>query len=105
MAISEETKYTIQKNRALRETQERAKELIDNLIDLSNVLDDDTQKAIQEGIAQSLVENHRTLQQSTVCNLHEALKIYSKTDTDPRNQSAVEFAQKVSEIEHYFPTI
>lgn len=52
-----------------------------------------------------LIREHRTHQQSIIRNLFEALAFYSKSSTDLRNEAAVEWAQKATKENTYFPFV
>jgi hypothetical protein len=59
-----------------------------------------------EIIAKALIREHRTLQQSIIRLLAGSITKYAELSShDPRNESAVEWAKKVSEIDNYFPHI
>jgi hypothetical protein len=59
-----------------------------------------------EIIAKALIKEHRTLQQSIIRLLAGSIAKYAELSFhDPRNESAVEWAKKVAEIENYFPHI
>ena len=63
-----------------------------------------------EGVVASSLENaivsdHRTIQQTFFRELNQFLVSYSEQRFDARNQSSVEFAQKVKELDSFFPYI
>jgi hypothetical protein len=50
-------------------------------------------------------KTHRTLQQDIIRLLARFIKYNAEHDTDPRNQDAIDWCKKVSEIDHYFSRI
>lgn len=57
-------------------------------------------------IADALLAEHRTIQQSFLKEFAAALYIYSElATTDLRNEAAVSFAKKVADLNHHFPYI
>ena len=79
---------------------------IAKVIDLTNVMSSDVEKAVEEGIFQGLMGEHRTLQASFVRCLIRALKRYGDTDYfDLRNEAAVKWARKATEGDDYIPFI
>jgi len=83
--------------------RKQVKETMDQLINHTNCMTGE-QDVIQ-GMVDSLTSNHRTLQQSFVRCVVAALVEYSECKTDLRNESAVDFAKKVKELDLHFPFI
>lgn len=65
-----------------------------------------SEKELEEGMLNALLDEHRTLQQSFFRVLHNVLEQYADTKYyDLRNEASVEYAKKVRELDHYFPLI
>ena len=97
--MDNEMHHHIQSVKRVQATKDAMKELIAS----TNVMGCDEDFA--QGIFEALLGEHRTLQQSTVRAIAEALALYSEIDTDLRNEEAVNFAKKVKAMEHFFPMV
>jgi len=76
--------------------QERTKKSIDNIMDLVNIMGSD--KAVVEGILESLQGTHRTLQQNFWRVMIQIMKQYSEWRSDLRNEGSVTFCKAVKEM-------
>ena len=99
------TSYELKQAQHLAKVSKRAEELVAELIDLTNDMNNETQKAVSNAIACGLLKQHRTLQQSFIGNFKNAMVTYGQTQTDPRNESAVKWAKQAGDLEVYFPYI
>lgn len=90
----------------LGKRSQEVREAIVKVIDLTNVMSSDVEKAVEEGILQGIMGEHRTLQASFMRCLINALKRYGETDYyDLRNEAAVKWAKKATEGDVYIPFI
>ena len=83
--------------------EEIAADAMDKLI--SSVGGWNTADRIAAVVVAKLQGEHRTIQQSFMRVFVLAMKEYSTTSTDMRNEAAVNFAKEVTEKEYYFPYI
>ena len=68
-----------------------------------NIMSD---KELEDGMLNALLDEHRTLQQSFFRVLHNVMKQYAATKYyDLRNEASIEYAKRVSELDHHFPLI
>lgn len=87
-----------------QKTIKRVREAITVVIDETNSLG--SAQCISQGIFEALTGSHRTLQQSFMRELVEALEQYSKTNFfDARNEASVKLAGKIVELDHHLPFI
>jgi len=61
--------------------------------------------AVSDGLLEAMMKTHRTEQQIFMSELYQFLVSYSAQGYDGRNEQSVKFAQKVKEIEPFFPYI
>ena len=61
--------------------------------------------AVSAAIINHLESEHRTIEQGFFAEIKKVCAAYKDFGHDLRNESAVRFAQKVSEIEEYMPFI
>jgi len=81
-----------------------AKDAMKELIDCTNKMGIDDDDVIQ-GMTDALQCSHRTLQQSFMRCFVGTMKNYSTFRTDARNEGAVNFAKKITEMEYHFSFI
>ena len=81
----------------------RTKDAMEELIRVANVMGSDEDLA--QGITEVLQGSHRTLQQSFMRAFAKAMEDYADTGTDARNESAIDFADRIVKLEHHFPFI
>lgn len=90
-----------------KEDAQTAIKIIEDLTHMVNSLS--LSGDIQKIMATKLVRSHRTLQQSTMRLLYGLITEYSKLlkewGTDPRNENAKIFADRVAEMKVYFSLI
>jgi len=85
------------------ELAQRAEAAMKELVETTNVMTG--HNAVVEGMLSGLVHSHRTLQQSFVRAFIDVMGEYAESNTDLRNEAAVEFAKKIKEMEVYLPNI
>lgn len=81
----------------------RTKEAMEEMLRVVNY--SGSEEDMTQAIVEVLQGSHRTLQQSFMRVFAKALAEYAETRTDLRNESAVDFAKRVSQLEHHFPFI
>jgi len=81
----------------------RTKEAMEELIRISNY--SGSEEDMAQAISEVLQGSHRTLQQSFMRAFVMAMTDYANARTDLRNESAVDFAKRVVQLEHHFPLI
>ena len=91
-------------NAHTREMISKVEKIIEDLSDFVNTMSMDN--TVIPAMAQRLCRTHRTLQQSTIRLLYGLLVEYSKClekyGTDPRNEDAKAFADKVRHLENVY---
>ena len=87
------------------EAQERIKKLTDMIKELSSTNNGGNPEFLATAFYNAMTQEHRILQQSFISSIALFIKIMSRMPTDFRNQAAVEWCKKVSEIEAVFPRI
>ncbi len=93
----------LQKHLREKATVDRARAAMKELIDCTNIMGNDAQ--VVEGMTEALQQSHRTLQQSFMGCFVSTMGNYSKIRSDARNEGAVDFAKKITEMEIHFPFI
>lgn len=94
--------YALKKHIENRKQVDRIFALVDQLADEVNVLG--SHQVFEEAFSSALIKQHRTLQQSLVGNLIQALRRYGDTSgTDARNEAAVKHCQNLEEV--HFPLV
>lgn len=79
---------------------------IENIIkEMSEYINGGNPELLAEMFFIAMEKEHRTLQQSFIRSIALFIKMMSKMPTDLRNQAAVEWCKKVSEIEAVFPRV
>jgi hypothetical protein len=63
----------------------------------------DSWEIVDSLLSHCLQSQHRTDQQSIICNLYKTLKNYGQSYHDLRNENAVKWAKKVTEEPGQFP--
>ena len=90
----------------VKKREDRARELVQELVDLCNVNGKDNQRAITMGIVDGIQYSHRTLQQSFCRVLRDSLLCYSaSTQIDARNEAGVDWAAQAGASDTILPFI
>lgn len=85
--------------------QLKIKKLTDMIKEMSGTNNGGNPKFLATALLNAMNEEHRTLQQSFINSIALFIKMMSEMPIDLRNQAAVEWCKKVSEIEAIFPRI
>lgn len=100
--MDEKTKRHIEQMQ--RETTEQLENVIETLSHITNSMSCDYEKNAKI-LSDKFRRTHRTLQQDIIRLLAQFIKYNSELETDARNEDAIEWCKKVSEIDHYFSRI
>ena len=100
MALS---KYELDRHMFNKKLTAKTRQAVKDIVDCANINGSD--EIVAAAIAAELCHTHRTLQSSFLRAFNGAMVSYSEMPTDLRNKSAVDFAKKVKELEHYFPFV
>lgn len=103
--MDEKTKRHIAQIKSLKtEVKEQLENVIETLSHITNSMGCDYEKNA-EILSEKFRRTHRTLQQDIMRLLARFIKNNAQIVTDLRNQEAIEWCKKVSEIDHYFSRI
>jgi len=81
---------------------EKVKDAVETIVNASNCKRD---FLAATAIFFVVSKSHRTLQANFIRILQYFFEWYAKNSADPRNIAAVEYAEKINEIDHYIPYI
>ena len=95
----------IKNQMAVNRTRTEAKAHMQALIALTNNMSASQRESVTQGMLEAIQQDHRTLQQGFVGCLHDMFIGYSKSSYDLRNESAVQYAKDVTNLNPTFPFI
>lgn len=92
-------------SKAIEKRQERIAKLIEDLASELNCMAIDEEK-LGEIISTTVMAEHRTIQQTFWRTIQKTIVHYGRYATvDMRNESSREWANKVAEVDDYFPFV
>lgn len=86
-----------------KKSYEQCKNLMFDLVNATNSMNGDD--GVILGMLDGMTHSHRTLQQCFFKMFNVMLTEYAEQNCDARNEASVDFAKRVTALEHHFPYI
>ena len=104
--MDDKTKRLLAQTKRENDTKEQLENVIETLSRITNNMGCDFEKNAKI-LSEKFSCTHRTLQQDIIRLLAQFIKYNANAElpTDLRNEDAIEWCKKVSEIDHYFSRI